>query len=129
MKIRLSFLCMLMLAGVLSAAAQGGMQRRTPEERTKRVVDTLITVLKLDQGQQTQAQSAFMDYYKESDKLREAMQAGTPPDRTQFEKLMTDRDEKLKKFLSEDQFKKFKDDIEPVMRPRRQGGGTNGGGR
>ena len=60
-----------------------------------------------------------IDYYKESDKLREAMQAGTPPERSQFEKLTTDRDEKLKKFLSADQFKKFKDELEPALRPQR----------
>ena len=124
MKIKIGLLSMAMLAAVVIVNAQGG-QRRTPEERTKRVVDTITTVLKLDQAQQTSAQTAFMDYYKESDKLREAMQAGTPPDRAQFEKLTTDRDEKLKKFLSADQFKKFKDELEPALRPRRQGGGGN----
>lgn len=125
MKIKIGLLCFIMFAAVVMVNSQGGMQRRTPEERTKRVVDTITTVLKLDQAQQTAAQTAFMDYYKESDKLREAMQAGTPPDRAQFEKLTTDRDEKLKKTLSADQFKKFKDDIEPALRPRRQGGGNN----
>jgi protein CpxP len=122
MNIKIGLLGMIMFASVIVANGQGGAQRRTPEERTKIMVDTIATVLKLDQTQQTSAQSAFMDYYKDSDKLREAMQAGTPPDRSQFEKLTTDRDEKLKKFLSVDQFKKFKDDIEPAMRNRRPGG-------
>ncbi|MEO5996267.1 MAG: hypothetical protein ABIN89_06045 [Chitinophagaceae bacterium] len=126
MKIKFGLLCMAMFATVVIVNAQGGGgMRRTPEERSKRVVDTITTVLKLDQAQQTSAQTAFIDYYKESDKLREAMQAGTPLDRTQFEKLTTDRDEKLKKVLSADQFKKFKDDLEPALRPRRQGGGGN----
>jgi thiamine biosynthesis lipoprotein ApbE len=119
MKIKLGFLTILMFATVLIANAQGGM-RRTPEERTKRVVDTVTTVFKLEANQVAQAQTAFMDYYKESDKLRESMQGGTPPDRSVFEKLTSDRDEKLKKIFTEDQFKKFKADIEPALRTRRQ---------
>jgi hypothetical protein len=119
MKIKLSLLTMFMFATVLIANAQVGM-RRTPEERTKRVLDTITTVLKLDNNQVTQAQTAFMDYYKESDKLRESMQQSNPPDRSAFQKLASDRDEKLKKFLSEDQFNKFKNEVEPAIRPRRQ---------
>jgi len=121
MKIKLGLLAMFMLAGTLMANAQGGTgaPRRTVEERTKRVVDTCTTVLKLDNNQATQAQAAFTDYYKESDKLRESMQAGSPPDRSVFQKLMSDRDEKLKKIFTDDQFKKFKEEIEPAMRQRR----------
>jgi hypothetical protein len=54
------------------------------------------------------------------DKLRESMQPGTPPDRSVFEKLVTDRDEKLKGIFSADQFKKFKDEVEPALRPQRR---------
>jgi len=122
MKIKAGLLIMFMFAGILMANAQGGGggMRRTVEERTKRVVDTITTVLKLDNSQVTQAQTVFTDYYKESDKLRESMQQGNPPDRSVFQKLASERDEKLKKFLTEDQFKKFKDEIEPALRPRRQ---------
>jgi hypothetical protein len=120
MKIKSGLLIMFMFAGILMANAQGGGMRRTVEERTKRVVDTITTVFKLDNSQVAQAQTAFTDYYKESDKLRESIQQGAPMDRSQFQKLASDRDEKLKKFLTEDQFKKFKDEIEPVLRPRRQ---------
>jgi hypothetical protein len=128
MKLKIGFLSMMMLAGVLMANAQGGQggMRRTPEERTKRVVDTLTTLFKLDQNQQTQSTAAFMDYNKAMDKLREGMQGGgARPDRAEIEKLTTERDEKLKKALGEDQFKKYKDEIEPAMRMRRQGGGGN----
>ena len=119
-------LFMIIFAAVIVVNGQGGTQRSTPEERTKRVVDTITTVLKLDHAQQTSAQTTFMEYYKESDKLREAMQAGTPPDKSQFETLSTDRDEKLKKFLSADQFKKYKDDLEPAIATRSSKQGTNG---
>ena len=122
---KISLLFLILFAAVTMVNAQGGMQRRTVEERTKKVVDTITTFLKLDQAQQSSAQTAFTDYYKESDKLREAMQAGTPPHKEQFEKLTTDRDEKLKKFLSAEQFKKYKDEIEPAMRTQRRGSGNN----
>ena len=134
MKIKIGFLAILMLAGTMATFAQGGMgggmQQRTPEERSKRVVDTLTTVFKLDATAAGSVQTAFMDYYKASDKMRQDMQAGGgAPDRSAFEKLTTDRDEKLKKVMSADQFKKFKDEIEPAMRPRRGGQGGGGGPR
>ena len=128
---------MLLLAGALTVNAQGGggggmMQRRTPEESTKRVVDTLNSVMKLDQGVQTQVQTIFMDFYKAQNKMMEDMMAsGGQMDRdkmrTDREKMVADRDEKLKKALGDDQFKKFKSDIEPAMSPRRRMGGGGGG--
>ena len=125
MKIKLGLLVMVMFAGIVTASAQGGggnFQRRTPEERTKRVVDTLTTVFKLDNTVSGQVQTAFMDYYKEQDKLRESIMNGG--DRTTMQpamqKLSEDRDAKLKKVLSEEQFKKFKEEIEPAIQPRRR---------
>lgn len=144
MKIKIGLFCIMLLAGVVTANAQGGggmgggggMQMRTPEESTKRAVDTLTSVFKLDQAAQTGVQSAFMDYYKAQTKMMEDMRAaranGGQMDmdkmRTDREKLTSDRDEKLKKALSDDQFKKFKSDIEPAMMPRRGNRGGGGGG-
>lgn len=135
MKIKIGILAVLMLAGTITTFAQGGgmgggggMQQRTPEERSKRVVDTLTTLFKLDAAAATSVQTVFVDYNKASDKMRQDMQAGGGQfDRSAFEKLTTDRDEKLKKVLSADQFKKYKDEIEPAMRPRRGGQGGGGG--
>ena len=116
------FIFAVLLAGATVATAQNG-PRRTPEERTKRVVDTLTTVLKLDKTHADQVDSVFLNYYKDADKMRESMQGGNF-DRDAFMKLTSDRDEKLKKVLTEADFKKFKEEIEPALRPqRRQGGG------
>src|SRR4051794_11974637 len=120
MKVKFGLLVIAMFAGVLMANAQGGGggQRRTPEERTKRVVDTLNTVFHLESAVSGEVQTVFMDYYKEQDKLRESMQNGGGGfDRAAFQKLMDDRDEKLKKSLTADQFKKYKDEIEPALMP------------
>lgn len=113
---------MLMIVSVISASAQGGGQRRTPEERTKRVADTLTAVFKLDNTLSTQVQTVFMDYYKEQDKLRESMMNGGDRATIQpaMQKLAEERDVKLKKILTEDQYKKFKDEIEPAVMPRRR---------
>ncbi len=132
----------MLVAGIVTANAQGGggmgggMQMRTPEENTKRAVDTVTSVFKLDQTAQTGVQSAFSDFYKAQGKMMDDMRAaranGGQMDmdkmRTDREKLVSDRDEKLKKAMTDDQFKKFKSDIEPALTPRRGNRGGGGGG-
>jgi len=132
------FLLTIAITGVLAVQAQGGgggFQRRTPEERLKMVKEKL-TDLKLDNDQTTKSDSAFIDYYRAQDKMFEEMRAGGgAPDRDamreKMQKLAAERDDKLKKIFTEDQFKKWKDDIEPTTRPQRGGrgpGGNRGGG-
>lgn len=140
MKIKIGFLAVLMLAGTISTFAQGGnggggggMQQRTPEERSKRAVDTLVSLFKLDATATTAVTAAFVDFNKAQDKMRADMQAGGGQmDREAMmaarTKLIGERDDKLKKTLSADQFKKFKDEVEPAMTPARRGPGGGGGG-
>lgn len=121
-----------LLVGITTwAQGGGGFQRRTVEERVKAVMDKLVD-LKMDKDQTAKTNTVFTDYYKEMDKWREEMRSsGERPDRdammAKMQKMNGDRDEKLKKIMTEDQFKKWKDDIEPSMRPQRGGGG--GGNR
>jgi len=123
------------ITGVLAVQAQGGggggFQRRTPEERLKMVKEKLAD-LKLNQDQTTKSDSAFMEYFRGQDKVFEDMRAaGGQPDRDamreKMQKLAGERDDKLKKIFTDDQFKKWKDEIEPAMRPQRGGGGNRGG--
>ena len=127
MKKHFIFILVLLIGGAGIASAQGNRPMRSPEEATKRVVDTLTTVFKLDKSHADQVDSVFLNYYKDATKMREAAQASGNFDRDAFMKLTSDRDEKLKKVLTDDQYKKFKDEIEPAMRPQRRSGG--GGGR
>jgi hypothetical protein len=99
-----------------------GAPRRTVEARVKRVVDTLTTVFKFDKNVQDQTSAVFTDYYKATDKLREGLTDGERLDRTEMDKLVSERDEKLKKVLNEDQFKQYKEEIEPALRQRRRQG-------
>lgn len=129
MKSKIFVLALSLFVFVLAANAQG-QQRRTVEERVKAVAEKFAD-FKLDKEKSTQVDSIFTNFYKATDKLREEMMAaGGQPDfqqmREKMQPLATERDDKLKKLLSEEQFKKWKDEIEPSLRPqRRPGGGGN----
>ena len=127
MKKTLLFAALLLSAGFIMA--QGGGQRRPIEERVKMVMEKITPALSLDKDQQQKTDSIYTEYYRAMDKFRETLEPGTRPDRTQFEKFIIERDEKLKKTLTEAQFKKFKEEVEPTLRPQRGGGNPPSGGQ
>ena len=107
----------------------GGMQRMTVPERVKLVMDKLAD-FKLDKDKTALTDSAFTEYYRGGQKMREeAMAGGGQPDRDamreKMKKLADERDEKLKKIFTDEQYKKWKDEIEPTTRPQRPPGGGN----
>ena len=122
------FLAILLAAGV-AVNAQGGFQRRTVEERVQTAHQKIDSAFKLDKTKLTEADSVFADFYRTSDKIREEMMSGGQPDfqamREKMQPFVDERDKKLQGILTEDQFKIFKDQIEPTLRPRRPGGGGN----
>jgi periplasmic protein CpxP/Spy len=128
MKAKMSLLALLMIAVTCFTYAQGGggFQMPSAEERTKSVMEKLGD-LKLDKDQTVKTDSVFANFYRGQAKKFEEMRAGGGGDReamrAEMEKMTTDRDDKLKKVWSADQFKKFKDEIEPTLRQRRGGGG------
>ncbi|HEY2721455.1 MAG TPA: hypothetical protein VGI82_07010 [Chitinophagaceae bacterium] len=122
------------LVAVTSNAQGGGFQRRTVEERVQMVHQKLDSAFKLDKTKLADADSAFATYYRAQDKLRaDMMSGGGQPDfqamREKMQPLMDDRDKKLQTILTADQFKTWKETIEPSMRPRRMGGGGGGNNR
>lgn len=132
MKSKIVLLAVLLFAGFGFVNAQrfGGGQRRTVEERVKMVHQKIDSAFKLDATKMAEADSVFANYYRSTDKLREEMMSGGgQPDmqamREKMQPLMDDRDAKLKKVLGDDNFKIWKEQIEPSMRPRRMGGGGN----
>jgi protein CpxP len=123
MKTKIAMLIALLFAVKISTNAQQGMQRRTVEERIKSTMDKLTTPLNLDTAVQAKTTAVFTDFYTAQDKMREdARASGNRPDRSAMEKMMNDRDEKLKAIFTNDQYKKFKDEVEPTLRPQRQQG-------
>ena len=129
MKTKITMFIALLFAATISTNAQQGMQRRTVEERVKSAMDKLTTPLNLDTAEQSKTTAVFTDFYTAQDKMREdARASGNRPDRSVFEKMTNDRDEKLKAIFTDDQYKKFKDEVEPTLRPQRQQGGMQSSG-
>lgn len=117
----------LFVAGMTITNAQGGggnFPRFTVEERVARVHAKLDSAFKLDAATFTKVDSAFATYYRATDKLREEMMASGDRQgmREKMQPLADARDKELKGLLKEDQYKKWKDEIEPAMRPQRGGG-------
>jgi len=124
-----SAFALLSFCAVNAQGGGGGMQRMTVPERVKLVMDKLAD-FKLDKDKTALTDSAFTEYYRGGQKMREeAMAAGGQPDRDamreKMKKLADERDEKLKKIFTDEQYKKWKDEIEPTTRPQRPAGGGN----
>ncbi len=107
-----------------NASAQGGAVRKTVEERVSDVM-TKLTDFNLDKAKNTETQTVITDFYKAQEKMREEMMAGGGmPDRDamreKIQQMGSERDEKLKKIFSEEQFKKWTTDIVPSLTPQRR---------
>ncbi len=126
MKTKITMFIALLFAITINANSQG-MQRMTVEERVKATMDKMTTPLNLDTAEQAKTAAVFTDFYTAQTKMREdARASGTRPDRSVFEKMMNDRDDKLKAIFTDEQYKKYKDEVEATLRPQRpQGGGGN----
>jgi hypothetical protein len=118
MKLKFKLLIAFILLATTGVYAQGS-QRQTVPERVKTTMEKLQP-LQLNQTQIQQTDSVFTNFYTSQNKMREdARASGTRPDRSIFEKMSSDRDEKLKTIFTADQFTKFKNEIEATLRPQR----------
>ena len=124
-------ICML-VAGIVitaSASAQGGFNRRTPEERAQQIHAKLDSAFKLEPSKLATLDTALVALYKAQDKKREEFMANQPDRETmmaEMKKFSDSRDEMLKAVLTADQYAIWKEKIEPSMRPQRpQGSGGN----
>jgi hypothetical protein len=114
---------MLMFCGIalsLSTMAQDGPRQPMPvPDRVARTIERLKPELNLTEPQVKDLNPVYTEFYTEMDKLRAA---GQPPSPEARQKLTDDRDVKLKKILSEEQFKKLKE-LEEQMRQQRRPNG------
>lgn len=124
MKTKITMFIALLIAITINANAQG-MQRLTVDQRVKATMDKITTPLNLDTAEQAKTAVVFTDFYTAQNKMREdARASGNRPDRSVYEKMMNDRDDKLKAIFTDEQYKKYKDEVEATLRPQRpQGGG------
>jgi hypothetical protein len=109
----------LLLALALLAHLGFGQDRQPMPvaERVNRTIERLKPELSLTDEQAKDLNPVYTEFYTEMDKAR---QGGNPTPETR-QKIMASRDEKLKKILSEEQFKKLKE-LEEQMRQRRPNG-------
>ncbi len=101
-------------------------QRRTVEERVSAVHEKFVSSFQLDAAKLAKVDSAFATYYRKQDKIREeARQGGERPDfqamREKMQPAIEARDKELQGLLTAEQYKKWKEEIEPGMAPQRPG--------
>lgn len=121
----------ILLSCTLMVNAQGGggnFPRRTVEERVQMIHQKIDSAFKLDASKMAQVDSVFANYYRSTDKLREEMMGGGDRQamREKMQPLLEARDKELQPILGNDNFKTWKEVIEPSM--RRPGGGGGRGG-
>lgn len=124
MRLKFGFILALIIAGAVVANAQGGF-RRSVEERVQVVHAKMDSAFKLDADKLVKTDTVFANYYRQQNKLREELSSGGDrPDfqvmREKMQPLIEARDKELKTLLTEEQFKKWKEEIEPAMMPRRR---------
>ena len=110
-----------------AAAAQGqGMQQKQPNERAKETALKLQNDLSLTTEVAGKLYDPFFQFYTDQQKAMDEMRASGSFDREKMKATrdaLTDaRDKKLAAILTADQMKKWKDEIEPSMRPQRRQG-------
>ena len=123
MKKQIALLLTTALLSFTAVNAQGGGgQRQTPEERMKATMEKLAP-LNLDADATKKTEAIFAEYNTTWQKTMEEMRASGSIDRDAMmakrKEQLDVRDVKLKAIFSADQMKKWKDEIEPSMRPQR----------
>ena len=120
MKSKILLSAMLLLFATFGfAQAPGDAKKMTIEEKVKKTMSELTPQLSLDNDQQAKMQTIFTDFYTAKAKLYEGLQPGAQPDLAQKEKLINERDEKVKTVLKEDQYQKFKAWEEQMMKQKK----------
>src|SRR3954468_7660574 len=118
MKTKITVMISSLILLAVVANAQAGFQHRTVEERVQVVQQKFDSAFKLDKSKLADVDSVFANYYRGQEKLREEMMsAGGQPDfqamREKMQPLMDERDKKLQDIITADQFKTWKEAIEP----------------
>lgn len=90
-------------------------------EKVKTVMATITGPLKLDESQLSRTRSAFAEFYRSQEEAKDASQAsGKQPQRVLFQKMLKERDKKLKAIFTPAQYTKFKNVLEDSLRPQFQ---------
>lgn len=122
MKKKIALLFAAAIFSITALMAQDGRQRMTPEERTKMTMEKMAT-LNLSADVKTKTEKIINDFYTAQQKAMQDMRTSGSMDRDAMmatrKKLADERDAKLKEIFTQDQMKKWIDEIEPSLRPQR----------
>ncbi|MBS1733191.1 MAG: hypothetical protein JST02_07825 [Bacteroidetes bacterium] len=122
MKKKIALLFAAAIFSITALMAQDGRQRMTPEERTKMTMEKMAT-LNLSADVKTKTEKIINDFYTAQQKAMQDMRASGSMDRDAMmatrKKLADERDAKLKEIFTQEQMKKWIDEIEPSLRPQR----------
>ena len=119
----------ILLISIVTVKAQdgggGGFQHQTVQQRVDNAMSKL-TSLNLDAATTVKVDTIFTDFYTaQQTAMQSMMQSGGQMDRDAMkqkrQQLAGDRDAKLKAVLTDDQYNKWINDIEPTLRPQRGG--------
>ena len=123
MKKQILFIVIFLFAGLSSLTAQEARQRLSVEERTKAAIEKL-TPLNLDEESKNKTSLVLKEFFEEQEKamkeFRESGNSDREAMRAKRQELAAASDEKLKKIFTEEQMKKWLEEIEPSLRPQRQ---------
>lgn len=122
MKKKIALLFAAAIFSITALMAQDGRQRMTPEERTKMTMEKMAT-LNLSADVKTKTEKIINDFYTAQQKAMQDMRTSGSMDRDAMmatrKKLADERDAKLKEIFTQDQMKKWINEIEPSLRPQR----------
>ncbi|MEP7164970.1 MAG: hypothetical protein ABI741_09750 [Ferruginibacter sp.] len=108
---------------ITSLMAQDNVQRQTPEDRTKAAMEKMAP-LNLDADTKAKTEVIMADFYTSQQNAMREMRASGTMDREAMsakrKELADARDAKLKMIFTQEQLKKWIDEIEPGLRPQRQ---------
>jgi hypothetical protein len=123
---------LLLATGITAQQGPPGDGPKPPgkEERLKHVSERMEKELKLNASQKTKLTDAYKTFFNEMESLRKKENGSNPPppppppppkDKAAVDKLVKERDAKLKLVLSATQYKQYVE-LEKTMRPPHPGG-------
>jgi len=108
MKANTFILFCLLILSVITGHTQT-VHSRIIQQRVKIAMDKIATPLKLDVSQLNRIDSTFTEFYEAQNKMfAESKARGRRADYTVFEKILDQRDARLKVILTPGQYRKFK---------------------
>ncbi|MBO9617733.1 MAG: hypothetical protein J7539_01750 [Niabella sp.] len=114
----------------LSVCKPAQAQKESVSDKVSATLEKFDEAIKPDKSKKSSLESVFTDFYTAQEKLRNNIQGPSSPlaqglqqqdyqsVRKQNEALFADRDARLKKILNDDEFKKWKNSIEPSLRKK-----------